>query len=154
MVLYINFGCVLLLDEVIEVIILVVCYLLNLEFDLVSGKCGDCDDLIVGLICEFIGVEVVIVVNNNVVVVLLVLNSLGVCKEGIILCGELIEIGGVFCIFDIMVCVGVCLYEVGIINCIYVRDYEVVIGLCSGLLMCVYISNYSVQGFIVSVFIV
>lgn len=146
-VLYMNFGCVLLFDDVVCVVVDVFMWFVNFEFDFVIGCCGDCDDLIDDLLCELMGVEVVIVVNNNVVVVLLMLLVFVMKWEVVVLCGELVEIGGVFWIFDIMSCVGVKLYEVGMINCMYLYDYVVVIGLCMVLLMKVYCSNYVISGF-------
>lgn len=73
-----------------------------LEFDIDEGRRLYCDFYIFELVVKIIGVEVVCVVNNNVVVVLLMLVIFVKDKEVIVLRGELVEIGGVFCIFDIM----------------------------------------------------
>ncbi len=118
-----------------------------LALDKESGKRGDRMTHLEHILCEISGAEAALVVNNNAAATLLILNTLARDRQVIISRGELVEIGGMFRIPEVMQRAGVEMVEVGTTNKTHLKDYETAITEQTALIVKVHQSNFRIEGF-------
>ena len=120
----------------------------NIEFDLTSGKRGDRQVHVKGLLCELTGAEDALVVNNAAAAVLLTLTALCKGKQVLLSRGQSVEIGGSFRMPEIVKSSGCKLVDVGATNKTYVSDYTDASSTQTKAILRCHPSNFEVTGFV------
>lgn len=149
-VLHTNLGRAVLSEKIMQQVVRTATQYTNLEYDLAAATRGSRYNHVEQLLCELTGAEAALVVNNNAAAVLLALTTVGKGKEVIISRGELVEIGGLFRIPDVLSFSGAILREVGTTNKTHLFDYERAFTDETGAIMKVHTSNYRIIGFTAS----
>lgn len=120
--------------------------LLELQRD--SGKRGDRDEHVNGMLRELTGAEAATVCNNNAAATWLILNELCEGKEVVVSRAHMVEIGGSYRMPEVMKRSGAKMVEVGATNKCRVADYEEGLSENTGCILKVHTSNYRIDGFV------
>ena len=118
-----------------------------LEVDPATGRRGDRQERVGGLLRALTSCEAALVVNNNAAAVLLTVATLSGGREVVVSRGEAVEIGGGFRIPDVLRQGGATLVEVGTTNRTYAEDYRDAITGQTGILLKVQPSNFVISGY-------
>jgi L-seryl-tRNA(Ser) seleniumtransferase len=120
----------------------------SVEFDLESGKRGDRQDHVRGLLMELTGSADALVVNNCAAAVFLTLSALCSGKGVLLSRGQMVEIGGSFRMPDVVRQSGCRLIEVGCTNKTHLRDFESADNGEVGAILRCHPSNFKMVGFV------
>lgn len=118
-----------------------------LELDLDTGRRGDRQDHVRGLLRDLTGAEDALVVNNNAAAVLLTLRALCEGRQVVLSRGQMVEIGGSFRMPEIVTSSGCQLVEVGCTNKTRCEDFERAITPETAAFLHCHPSNFQVVGF-------
>ncbi len=121
--------------------------MVTLEVDRETGRRGDRQVLVSGLLRALTGCEAALVVNNNAAAMLLTVAALSAGRDAIVSRGEAVEIGGGFRIPDVLRQAGARLVEVGTTNRTYASDYRDALSDDTGILLKVHPSNFVISGY-------
>jgi len=117
------------------------------EFDPETGKRGDRQEHVRGLLRELSGAEDALVVNNCAAAVFLSLSALCSGRGVVLSRGEMVEIGGSFRMPDIVRQSGCRLVEVGCTNKTRLADYAAEMGDDAAAILRCHPSNFKIVGF-------
>ncbi len=147
-VLHTGLGRARLASAAVEAIRVAAEHHVDVELDLETGKRGDRQDHVSGLLCELTGAEAALVVNNCAAAVFLTLAAIGKGGEVVLSRGQMVEIGGSFRMPDIVRRSGCRLVEVGCTNKTRLSDFEEAIGPRTRAILRCHPSNFHVVGFV------
>lgn len=146
-VLHTGLGRAVLAPEAREAILRIADAHTNLEIDLDSGKRGDRQAHVRGLLQELTGAADALVVNNCAAAVVLTLAALAAGREVVLSRGQMVEIGGAFRMPDIVRQSGCGLVEVGCTNKTRLSDFEEVTREQTAAYLRCHRSNFALIGF-------